>query len=78
MSDKTRDIKELIDKAKESLDAARLLADNGFYDFSVSRAYYAMYYSAEAFLLTKELAFSKHSAVIATFGKEFIKNRILP
>ncbi len=27
----------------------------------------------EALLLNKNLAFSKHSAVIASFGKEFVK-----
>jgi len=73
-----KDISELIEKAKESLDAAKSLFDNGFYDFSVGRSYYAMFYTAEAVLLTKNLAFSKHSAVIAAFGKEFVKPAILP
>jgi uncharacterized protein (UPF0332 family) len=49
-----------------------LLAD-GDYDSAVSRAYYAMFYVAEALLLSKGLAYSKHSAVIAAFGKEFAK-----
>ena len=33
---------------------------------------------ATAILLTKKLKFSKHSAVIAVFGKEFIKTGLLP
>ena len=37
-----------------------------------------MFYTAEAVLLTKNLSFSKHSAVIAAFGKEFVKPAILP
>ena len=37
-----------------------------------------MFYSAQAILLTKNLAFSKHAAVISAFGKEFIKTGILP
>ena len=73
-----KDISELIEKAKESLDAAKSLFENGFYDFSVGRSYYAMFYTAEAVLLTKNLSFSKHSAVIAAFGKEFVKPAILP
>jgi uncharacterized protein (UPF0332 family) len=73
-----KDISELIEKAKESLDAAKSLFEDGFYDFSVGRSYYAMFYTAEAVLLTKNLSFSKHSAVIAAFGKEFVKPAILP
>lgn len=71
-------VNELFVKAKESLDAARVLLDDGFYDFSASRSYYAMFYAAEAVLLTKELSFSKHAAVIGAFGKEFIKTKIFP
>ncbi|MEM9808411.1 MAG: hypothetical protein AAF959_24365 [Cyanobacteria bacterium P01_D01_bin.56] len=33
-----------IDKARESLAAYQLLADNGLYDFAGSRAYYARFY----------------------------------
>lgn len=68
----------LLNKARQSLQAARLLVDNGFYEFAVSRAYYTMFYLAEMLLLGKGLAFSKHSAVISAFGKNFIKTRIIP
>jgi uncharacterized protein (UPF0332 family) len=63
----------LIKKAQNSIDAAHLLKDSGYYDFAVSRAYYAMFYVAEAFLLEDDLSFSKHSAVISAFGKRFAK-----
>ena len=53
--------------------AAEVLRDQGFSDFAASRAYYAMLYVAEAFLLGEGLAFSKHSAVIAAFGQRFAK-----
>lgn len=36
----------LLQKAKDSLRAAQLLADQDLYDFAVSRAYYAMFYVA--------------------------------
>jgi len=68
----------LLQKAQDSLQAARLLADQGFYDFAVSRAYYAMFYVAEALLLSQGLAFSKHSAVIAAFGQHFAKTKRVP
>ncbi|MBI4830274.1 MAG: HEPN domain-containing protein [Candidatus Lindowbacteria bacterium] len=51
----------LTEKARESLDAAKLLESQGYLDFAVSRAYYAMFYVAEAFLLGEGLTFSKHS-----------------
>jgi uncharacterized protein (UPF0332 family) len=45
----------------------------GLYDFAVSRAYYAMFYVAQALLLGEGLSFSKHSAVIAAFGQHFAR-----
>ena len=73
----TEEIDNLLRKAKRSLKAAKRLFDDGDYDFSVSRAYYSMFYCAEALLLTENLSFSKHSASIAAFGKEFIKTGLL-
>lgn len=72
------EVSALIKKADRSLEAAKDLFNGEYYDFSVSRAYYSMFYCVEALLLTKDLAFSKHSAVISFFGKEFIKTGILP
>ncbi len=68
----------LLLKARVSLDAARLLESQRFYNFAVSRAYYTMLYTAEALLLEDELAFSKHSAVIAAFGQNFAKTERAP
>ncbi len=68
----------LLQKARVSLDAARLLESQRFYNFAVSRAYYTMLYTAEALLLEDELAFSKHSAVIAAFGQNFAKTERAP
>jgi uncharacterized protein (UPF0332 family) len=59
----------LLDKAKRSLDAAQSLIQQGFYDFAVSRAYYAMFYVAEALLDQEGLAFSSNAAVISAFGQ---------
>lgn len=65
--------RSLLAKARRSLDAARRLAEDGDLDFAVSRAYYAMFYAAQAFLLGRGLRFSRHSAVIAAFGQEFAR-----
>ena len=51
----TRDQAALVKKAQESLRAAKLLAEDELYDFAALRAYYAMFYIAEAFLLEEAL-----------------------
>ena len=68
----------LIEKARQSLEAARLLHANGQPSFAAARAYYAMFYAAEALLLGESQAFSKHSAVIAAFGERFAKTGRVP
>jgi uncharacterized protein len=70
---KSTDVVLLMAKAEGSLDAARVLLRGGHHDFAASRTYYAMFYAAEAALLHRDLQFSRHSAVIARFGEEFVK-----
>ena len=70
------EITEIILKAKRSLNASQKLYEDKEYDFSASRAYYTMFYMAEAVLLTKDLSFSKHSGVISAFGQHFVKSEI--
>lgn len=67
---------ELLDKSGRSIDAAKLLFRDGYFDFAASRAYYAMFYAVEALLLERELSFSKHAAVISAFGKIFVKTGV--
>jgi uncharacterized protein len=71
------EVQALLTKARESATAAKVLAERGYWDFAASRAYYAMFYAAEALLLERGLSFSSHSAVIAAFGKEFAKSNVL-
>jgi uncharacterized protein (UPF0332 family) len=65
--------RQLLDKADRSIEAAELLATNDQPDFAASRAYYAMFYTAEALLNEKGLQFSKHGNVHAAFGEHFAK-----
>jgi len=71
-------IKALIIKAKRSYKASKRMLEEGYDDFSVSRSYYTMFYCMEALLLTKDLKFHRHSAVLAAFGKEFVKTKLFP
>lgn len=68
----------LVRKAQDSLRGAQVLASQKLFDFAVSRAYYTMFYVAEAFLLGEGLTFSKHSGVIAAFGQHFAKTGRVP
>jgi len=69
-------IVKLIDKSERNIKVAeRLIRDNEL-EIAVSRLYYAMFYCAEALLLSKNLSFSSHKAVIVNFGKEFVKTGI--
>lgn len=69
---------ELISKATRSIAAARRHVEDGDYDFASSRAYYAAFYAMVAVLLTKNLVFSKHSAVISAFSEQFLRTEIFP
>ncbi|MGB2924596.1 MAG: HEPN domain-containing protein [Limnothrix sp.] len=69
---------QLIAKAEQSFNAAEYLYQGEYYDFAVARAYYTMFYIASAFLEGEGLSFSKHSAVISAFGREFAKTGRIP
>ncbi len=73
-----KEIKSLIERAEKYLRSAEILLEEGDYESSVSRTYYAMFYSTQATLLTKNLSFSSHKGVISAFGEHFIKTDIFP
>jgi len=68
-----RETQQLLDKAQRAVVAAETLLDHGDADFAAGRAYYAMFYVAEALLHEKDLRSRKHSGVIALFGETFAK-----
>ena len=74
----TEDQQELLEEARDSIGAARLLLSSGYPGYAASRAYYSMFYIAEAFLEGEGMAFSKHSAVIAAFGQHFAQTGKVP
>ena len=64
---------QLLDKAQRAIEAAEMLLDHDYAEFAAGRAYYAMFYVAEALLNEQGLGFSKHTAVHASFGERFAK-----
>lgn len=66
----------LLEKAEQAIGAAESLLREGYRDFSAGRAYYAMFYVAEALLAEKELEFKKHVGVHRAFAEHYIKTGI--
>ncbi len=60
----TPEVAALLHKARESQQAAILLDGANFREFAAARAYYAMFYAAQALLLERGLTFSSHAAVM--------------
>jgi len=73
-----KEIEFLIERARKYLRSAEILLDAEDYESSVSRTYYAMFYSAQAMLLTKNLSFSSHKGVISAFGEHFVNPGVFP
>ena len=64
---------KLLEKAARAIEAAISLLENGYPEFSTGRAYYAMFYTAEALLDEKNLKYSKHGGVHGAFGQHYVK-----
>ena len=61
-----------LERAKRELQAARLLAKNGFAAQAISRSYFAAFYAAEAALLVVGEVRSKHSGVVAATAQVLV------
>lgn len=76
------DFQSLVDyrlrQAREALEDSDLLLASSRYRAAANRLYYACFYAAMAVLLTERLQYSKHSAVITFFDKQFIGTGRLP
>ncbi len=72
-----RAIPYLMARAGKNLVEAEDLLRLGHREAAISRAYYAMFAATRALLAAKGMAFSKHSTVIAEFGRTFAKPGLL-
>ena len=66
-----------LEKASHSIRASEGILQVDI-DSAAGRVYYAMFYCAEALLLSIGLTFSSNAAVISAFGLHFAKTKILP
>jgi uncharacterized protein (UPF0332 family) len=68
---------QLMLNAEETLHAAEILLKEEFLRDAVNRAYYSVFYIAEALLNEKDLRFKKHGSVHGAFSQHFIKTGIV-
>lgn len=60
-------------RAKDTLDDARILAENQKWNSTMNRLYYASYYAVAALLLHADLSPTTHNGVKTNFSEHFIK-----
>ncbi|MDZ7625258.1 MAG: HEPN domain-containing protein [Ignavibacteriaceae bacterium] len=70
------EIDSLLKRADRYLVTAEVLIRETDFESSVSRSYYAMFFAAQAALLSLSLSFSSHKMTISAFGEHFIKSEI--
>jgi len=72
-----KDVQDYVQRSKDALRVAATMITHQYWSDAVSKAYYAMFYVANAILLTKGISVSKHSAVISIFGEQFAKTNFI-
>lgn len=73
MTNNIDEINENLKLAETSIQAAKDMAERKYYDIAASRAYYAAFYAASTLLLKENIDTSKHSGVIASIHRLFVK-----
>jgi len=66
-----------LERARESIEEAKILMERGHINTFINRLYYACFYAVSASLLTKGLSSAKHSGVRSLFHQNFVKTGIL-
>jgi uncharacterized protein (UPF0332 family) len=73
MSDELQGAREYMDDARRALRTANLAFDDGDWVGAINRAYYAIFYAANAVLNLEGLQRSKHSHVMSLFRQKYVK-----
>jgi uncharacterized protein (UPF0332 family) len=67
-----------LQRARETLADARILADAGRWNPCVNRLYYACFYAVSALLVQEGLSSSKHTGLRSLFNRHFVKTNKVP
>ena len=66
-----------INSAKETLDAARLLAENQHWNSAINRLYYSCFYAISALLYKYDINANSHAGLKHQFTLHFIKSGLI-
>jgi uncharacterized protein (UPF0332 family) len=67
-----------LQKARETLIDARILADASRWNPCVNRLYYACFYAVSALLIKEGLSSTKHTGLRSLFNRHFVKTNKVP
>ncbi len=71
-------IKYRIERAKETFEDAKLLAEKHRWNSAINRLYYAAFYAITALLLKENHKSTTHNGVKTKFSEQFIKTGLFP
>lgn len=71
-------VKYRLNRAKDTLEDAQILAERKKWNSSINRLYYAAYYAVMALLLDSDLKPITHNGAKSNFSEYFIKTNKLP
>jgi uncharacterized protein (UPF0332 family) len=66
-----------LNRAKDTLDDAHILAEKNKWNSTINRLYYAAYYAVTALLLKSEIKTTTHNGVKSNFSEHFIKTNVI-
>ena len=66
-----------LERAVDCIKDAEYLVAGGRYFAAIGRGYYAMFHSATATLLNKDIIRHSHHGIISSFGREFVKTGLV-
>ena len=67
-----------LERAQETLEDARILANSERWNACVNRLYYACFYAVSALLIKQGYSSSKHTGVRSLFNLHFVKTGVVP
>lgn len=66
-----------MERANETMEEFRILAENSYYNAAVNRLYYACFYATQALLLKHHIAATTHAGVKSMLGLHFVSKGII-
>jgi len=66
-------VKYRLESSHNTFQAAKVLAENGFWNSAVNRLYYSIFYAVNALLVMNDIQIKSHTATKSLFSLHFVK-----